>query len=460
MRLPIPLIRPQFPHPFTLWFLVVIVFLLIFPSRTLAQQGTGDIPNLGDDRITQEQITDGTLSLNEILNFGLKIFSTPFNKFDGYGDDRPTLQDNTTFLRVNGLDAQSCLECHSVVSSATIPASFGVGGVGGSSSNVIFRPTKIKLNNGDMNGRFINPPFLFGSGGVELLAKEMTIRLQERKAEALASPDKEVLLEAKGVSFGTIIVDKHGNLDTSNIEGIDQDLVVRPFGRKGEFATVRAFDRGAMQFHFGMQPVEVVGEGEDPDGDGVTDEILIGELSALHIFGTTLPKPEMVRSSEDLGRGFIIFRRIGCAECHRPFLNTNTSVLTYSYPEVEEDPTANTFRRIDLARAANFRLNQGGIEVPLFADLKRHDMGSELAESFEGDVPRNEFTTARLWGVADTAPYLHDGRALTIIEAILMHGGEAETARNTFAALEDDEMQAVLSLLNSLRTPTEAIQAR
>ena len=87
-------------------------------------------------------------------------------------------------------------------------------------------------------------------------------------------------------------------------------------------------------------------------------------------------------------------------------------------------------------------------------------MGSELAESFEGDVPRTEFTTARLWGVADTAPYLHDGRALTIKEAILMHGGEAETSRNAFAALEDDKMQIVLSLLNSLRTPTKAIQAK
>ena len=460
MRLSNPLLRPRIPHPFSLWFIVVTV-LLIFPSRTSAQQRTGDIGNLGDDRITQEQITDGSLSFNEILNFGLQIFSTPFNKFDGYGDDRPTLQDNSTFLRVNGLDAQSCLECHSVVSSATIPASFGVGGVGGSSSNVVFRPTKIKLKDGDMDGRFINPPFLFGSGGVELLAKEMTIRLQELKAQALASPGEEVPLEAKGVYFGTIIADKHGNLDTSNLEGIDQDLVVRPFGRKGEFATVRAFDRGAMQFHFGMQPVEVVGEGEDPDGDGVANEILIGELSALHIWSTTLPKPEMVKMSENSSQGFFVFDQIGCTECHTPFLNTNTKLLTYSYPEVEEEPTANTFYEIDLAQIANFRRNQdGGIEVPLFADLKRHDMGSGLEESFEGDVPRNEFTTARLWGVADTAPYLHDGRALTIKEAILMHGGEAQESRDAFAALDNNDMQALLSFLNSLRTPSKTIQVK
>jgi hypothetical protein len=461
MRLSNPLLRSQFSHLLSLCFVFVTALLLIFPSRALGQLTIGDLPNLGDDRIIQEQIIDGSLSFNEILNFGLKIFSTPFNKFDGYGDGRSTLQRNGTFLRVNGLDAQSCLECHSVVSSATIPASFGVGGVGGSSANVIFNPNYIDLKNGGTDGRFINPPFLFGSGGVELLAKEMTIRLQELRAQAIASPGKEIALEAKGVSFGTIIVDKHGTLDTSNIKGINLDLVVRPFGRKGEFATVRAFDRGAMQFHFGMQPVEVVGEGEDPDGDGVTNEILIGELSALHIWSTNLPKPEMVKLSDSSSRGFVIFDQIGCAECHKPFLNTNTRLLTHSYPEVEDDPTANIFYEIDLTKTANFRRNKdGGIEVPLFADLKRHDMGPELEESFEGVVPRAEFTTARLWGVADTAPYLHDGRALTIKEAILMHGGEAETSKNNFAALDYDSMQALLSFLNSLRTPIKTVQVK
>jgi CxxC motif-containing protein (DUF1111 family) len=136
-------------------------------------------------------------------------------------------------------------------------------------------------------------------------------------------------------------------------------------------------------------------------------------------------------------------------------------LLTHSYPEVEDDPTANIFYEIDLTKTANFRRNKdGGIEVPLFADLKRHDMGPELEESFEGVVPRAEFTTARLWGVADTAPYLHDGRALTIKEAILMHGGEAETSKNNFAALDYDSMQALLSFLNSLRTPIKTVQVK
>ena len=63
-------------------------------------------------------------------------------------------------------------------------------------------------------------------------------------------------------------------------------------------------------------------------------------------------------------------------------------------------------------------------------------------------------------GVADTAPYLHDGRALTIKEAILLHGGEAEESRDAFAALSAQEMEALLSFLDSLRTPTKANQVK
>ena len=93
--------------------------------------------------------------------------------------------------------------------------------------------------------------------------------------------------------------------------------------------------------------------------------------------------------------------------------------------------------------------------MPLFADLKRHDMGDGLRENFaQASERRNrEFTTARLWGVADTAPYLHDGRATTLTEAILLHGGEAQAARDQFADLRDRQQDALLAFLRSLRTP-------
>ena len=93
------------------------------------------------------------------------------------------------------------------------------------------------------------------------------------------------------------------------------------------------------------------------------------------------------------------------------------------------------------APALSYDADAGGYPVWLFSDLKRHDMGDGLAETFAlATEQRNrEFTTARLWGIADTGPYLHDGRATTLSEAILLHGGEAEPVRNEFAALADLE---------------------
>ena len=235
---------------------------------------------------------------------------------------------------------------------------------------------------------------------------------------------------------------------------LDEDLVVRPFGRKGEFATVRAFDIGAMQFHFGIQPTEVVGDDVVFDRQGAANEILAGELSVLHAFSMTLERPRQRRMDAEARAGAALFDGIGCADCHVPELVTASRTLTLSFPEVETDPSANVFASFDLSHApAKFkRVPGGGLRVPLFADLKRHDMGPALAESTGGELDPH-FTTARLWGVADTAPYLHDGRASTLTEAILLHGGEAEAARDAFDGLDASAQEAILAFLRTLRTP-------
>ncbi len=443
------------------------------PIAAQSDAPPGEQPAIPRPRITQEQIEDGSLTVEQIRAAGLIIFSTPFNKLDGYGDGpmdlgdpvtpggRPTLQDNGTFLRVNGLDAQTCMECHSVGSNAVVPFRFAVGGVGSSSANAMAGPNQIDVDDSlgqgfaFFNGRYINPPFLFGSGGVELLGREMTAELQRLEGRALRNPGQVVELVTKGVSFGSIVYDADTDtLDTSAVEGVDRNLVVRPFGRKGEFLSVRDFDVGAMQFHFGMQPVELVGARVDDDGDGVIDEVLVGELSALHVFGTNLERPTESDGDAVSRRGAGLFDSIGCAECHQPFLDTRSPVLTYAFPEVPADPQANVYFAADLhAGPAGFELNAtGGIRVPLFSDLKRHDMGPGLAESVGGHLDA-EFITARLWGVADTAPYLHDGRATTLSEAIELHGGEARGARDAFRALADDQKVALLEFLRTLRTP-------
>ena len=231
-------------------------------------------------------------------------------------------------------------------------------------------------------------------------------------------------------------------------------LVVRPFGRKGENFSMRDFDRGAMQFHFGIQPTEVVGVDEDPDGDGYINEVTTGEMTALHVFDVTNPPPFMNWLNRQARLGQFMFYNAGCASCHIPDLITESSKLPLAFPEVPHDPQANVYMEIDLRKVGFRRRLGGGIVVPLFSDLKRHKMGPELAETFAfGEIANDEFITARLWGIADTAPYMHDGRATTIEDAIRMHGGEAQEARDNFVALTEEEQANLLFFLSKLRTP-------
>ncbi len=501
------------------WFAACLLMAGILAPPALAQGADvgpahPDIPALAD---LLDDLAAGDLSLDDLRAMGLSVFSTPFNTYDGFGDGpfdpaeidtaafghRPTLQGNGLSLRVNGLDAQSCNECHTIVSNRTLPPTLGLGGVGGLVQNAIIMPSLIDVadsfddrvvfqpghdpslpltfdGTADYNGRFANPPFLFGGGGVELLGKEMTADLQALLAQARSAPVGTVtLLSTHGVDFGSITTLPGGDVQL-DVEGIgpeditgvppEEVLVVRPFGRKGENFSMRDFDRGAMQFHFGIQPVEVVGQGVDEDGDGLDDEVSVAEMSVLHIFDVTNPRPFIddfdsdadtesdsdTDSDSDANEGFNTFVNIGCSYCHRPFLETRSQFVPLAHPEDPTDPSANVYLQIDLVDVGFPPAAGGGVVVPLFADLKRHKMGPRLAETFErGEIANDEFTTARLWGVADTAPYLHDGRATTLFQAIEFHGGEAQAARDAFLALTETEQRKLLTFLMTLRTPSQ-----
>ncbi len=432
----------------------------------------------------------GTLTLNQVRLAGLEVFTRPATREDGYGDgpyaptsgNRPTLGGNGTVLRINGLDAQSCNECHSIVSHDTIPPTFGIGGVGGLAQNAIIEATLIDADDSedrrargwlsrdgvaDFNGRLSNPPFLFGGGGVELLAKEMTVDLQNLLRRAQAAPPGTITrLLTHGVDFGFLRTEASGEVDLDGVEGIgfeendgrrpEQVLVVEPFGRKGDRFTMRDFSQNAMRFHFGLEPTEVVGTNVDADQDGVVNEISAGAMTALHIFSVTNPPPVMESLDERAKAGFATFQEIGCASCHRPVLETRSRYLRLAHPELPEDPLANVYLSIDLVEVGFAPSPTGGVYVPLFADLKRHPMGPELAETAQvREIANDEFTTARLWGVRDTAPYLHDGRALTIYEAIVAHGGAAQSARDAFVGLAQTRQGDLSHFLRKLRTPTD-----
>ena len=477
----------------------IVAFAIVLSTDSLAQL---DEPALADDTTTMAQmqagLESGRITLFDLRRKGLDIFLTSFNTYDGYGDGpydaetpktepghRPTLQGNGLTLRINGLDAQSCNECHSFVRTSATQPVMGIGGVGGISQNALIAATFIDVADNsaadpsradqnlplssdgvaDFNGRYSNPPFLFGGGGVELLAKEMTADLQQLLREARAAEVGTITsLVSHGVDFGYIEsldgenvalhVDGIGFEDNS-LSSPEEVLVVRPFGRKGERFSMRDFNRTAMQFHFGIQPVEVVGEDVDEDGDGVTNELTEFEMSALHVFSVTNPMPKVQQLGALGWRGFTTFVSIGCGDCHTPVHKTRSRYLPLAYPEIPEDPWQNVYMEIDLVDVGFEPVpGEDGVFVPLFADLKRHDMGPELSESFShAEIPNEEFTTARLWGVVDTAPYIHDGRATTLRQAILFHEGRAQDARDAFVNLTDDQQTEVIEFLSRLRTP-------
>ncbi len=130
-----------------------------------------------------------------------------------------------------------------------------------------------------------------------------------------------------------------------------------------------------------------------------------------------------------VNRGEALFREIGCASCHL------TTLLTGDHPVAA----------------------LSGQTIHPFTDLLLHDMGEGLADGrpdFLADG--REWRTPPLWGIGlietvnGHSNFLHDGRARTLAEAILWHGGEAEAAQAAFVAMEKADREALLAFLRSL----------
>ncbi len=390
--------------------------------------------------------------------------------------------------RATGPNGQSCVECHTL----TMPD-----GAGFISHNVIRDP----LHSGDPT-QYIqrSAPHVFGLGAVQLLAEEMTAELQATltlaKNEACVSNNTLSVtksLSAKGVSFGSVTVRQtlgnpspRCNVLTNDVSGVDSDLVVKPLQRKGITATIRDFVRGAEHNELGIQPVEMVGEGVDGDGDGATNEFSVGDVTALTMYLASQPRATtklelaamgfipLLTSGELLSieRGRATFDRVGCAVCHVPELKLNSAVFSEpsqspwyrdaAFPAGQNpvamfvDPAHPLL--LDLARDVDGGLtpfqndSQGRVRVELFSDLKRHDLGAEDSESIdEAGTGRGTWLTRSLWGMGSTPPYMHDGRATDLDQAIQVHGGEAAGSRALFNALSSGEKQDVSAYLLNLR---------
>jgi len=148
------------------------------------------------------------------------------------------------------------------------------------------------------------------------------------------------------------------------------------------------------------------------------------------------------------------FDEIGCSGCHVPTLDLDDPKLDARQPAEPDRPAF----IIDVAKDGDgprvepkYAGDTTSYLVHLFSDLKRHDMGDALASpSPQGAIPARVFLTRPLWGLAETAPYLHDGRAPTVHDAIVLHGGEATAARVAYLALDEPARASVRVFLASL----------
>jgi Di-haem oxidoreductase, putative peroxidase len=483
----------------------------------------------------------------EAFEIGDELFATAFNALDGGGANvgrgqrytripRADLKGSTewfkhTPIRVTGPNAGGCFECHEA------PFEDGAGTAALNVHRDPFRTGNIS--------QFIerNTPHVFAPGAIQRLAEEMTDALA---ADQLRLVDdvcrfggtRSAALDAKGVNFGTLAATRTArtpsctvSFNTDGVRGVDFQpsvdnpaatvaLIVRPFQWKGSVPFLRDFNRGAAHNELGMQAVEIVGDNVDGDHDGVTNELTIGDMTALAVYMAAQPRPTTLLELNALGllepaltsaqvsrivRGRQVFGEVGCTSCHVQQLTLNSPIfsepsqnaayrdgtnfpagqptanvldpknpVTFDLTKDQPDNIIRTSSGAIRARLGSFtqRDSSGRTVIELYGDLKRHAMGPRLAEpvnEIAGDdvtpipvSPRNRhtpdtFLTENLWGVGSTAPYMHDGRATTLAEAIIEHAAsnsdtasEARASRAAYLARSLGDKQALIAFLENL----------
>jgi RNA polymerase sigma factor (sigma-70 family) len=206
------------------------------------------------------------------------------------------------------------------------------------------------------------------------------------------------------------------------------------FGWKGQIPSLHEFVRVACANELGLevpghsQAPSPLAPGSKPIGLDLTDS----DCDALVSYVRALPAPVAVdpdgpQGTRDLREGRRLFAEVGCATCHAPML---------------------------------------GDVKGIYSDLLLHDMGQSLSDpgstygiespgDAKGPTPR-EWRTPPLWGYRDSGPYLHDGRAQGLEEAVALHDGQAKNSAHQFFALSWRQRGQVEAFLKSLVAPSAA----
>jgi cytochrome c peroxidase len=406
------------------------------------------------------------------------------------------------FNRISAPDANSCAGCHN--------APFGIVGGGGDFVTSVFvlgqrfdfasfDPADLAPTKGTVNetGAFVTQQTIanrratlgmFGSGYIEMLARQMTADLQAIRDAT--GPGQSNPLITKGISFGVITRDAQGNWDTSGVEGLPvpsltstgpdnpPNLIIRPFHQAGAVVSIRQFTNNAFNHHHGIQTTERFGIDTDPDGDGFVNEMTRADMTASVIHQATLPVPGRVIPNNPLVEAAVLvgekqFGAIGCAGCHTPSLPLDNEGWIFSEPN-PYNPATNLqpgdapVLEVDLTRpdlpSPRLAPENGVVYVPAFTDLKLHDIcgapDDPNIEPLDMNQPagspkffagNRQFLTRKLWGAANEPPYFHHGQFTTLRQAILAHDGEALASRLAFEALDEYNQSSIIEFLKTLQ---------
>ncbi|MDH3511555.1 MAG: thiol oxidoreductase [Gammaproteobacteria bacterium] len=482
---------------------------------------------IGQELSSYERLEDGeeySISLRELIRRGKAAFQSEWTPQQGGGrplsngvgaplsDLGDPLGFPRNFNRVSARDANGCAGCHN--------APFGITGGGGDFVTGVFVAAQrfdfATFDHSDFTttkgaidesgafallqtmGNYRATLGMFGSGFIEMLARQMTTDLQAIR-DATAAGASSALM-SKGVSFGTISRDGDGGWDVSLVEGLPAQsltttgpgnppsLIIHPFHQSGSVVSIRQFTNNAYNHHHGMQSAERFGYEVDADGDGFANELTRADITAVAVFQATLPPPGQViphdrQIAAAIEDGRKLFSQIGCGNCHMPALPLDDEGWIYTEPnpfnpvgnlQVGEAETL----RVDLTRSdlpgKRLMPRRGVVWVPAFTDLKLHDITSGPGDANEEAIDINQpggspaflggnraFLTKKLWGAANERPYFHHGLFTTLRDATLAHDGEALAARMDFEALSDDEQNRVIEFLKSLQVlPLDAHDRR
>ena len=478
---------------------------------------------IGAELSSYERLEDGeefSLPAREIIRRGGAAFSAMWTPQQGGGrpgskgvgsplsDLGHPLVFPRNFNRVSAMDANGCAGCHN--------APFGAPGGGGDFVTGVFvagqrfdfatfDSTDFQVTRGamDESSAFVTLQTIanyratlgmYGSGYIEMLARQMTAELQAIRDSTPAGG--AMLLVTKSVSFGTISRDGSGAWDVLQVEGLPPQsletsgpsdppsLVIHPFHQSGSVVSLRQFTNNAFNHHHGMQSAERFGDGVDADGDGFVNELTRADITAVAVFQATLPPPVQIIPRDRLTRqaveqGRDLFSQIGCGDCHIPELPLVDEGWLYTEPnpynppgnlQLGESPVLTVDLTDSSLPGSRLKPQHGVVRVPAFTDLKLHDItsgpGDPNAEAIDINHPggsvdffggNSRFLTKKLWGAANERPYFHHGLFVTLREATLAHAGEAIESRLSFESLSASDQDSIIEFLKSLQVPPPSV---